>query len=411
MTNYKPTEHKSVQARILKYAEDIGWTFVPQREAEQRRGFDSSGASSRDKAKNASRFFSDTLFEKVKEFNPKFKDTKEELLRKLNLPLPTIVGNRDFLQYLQGEKTFFSKEENREFNLVLINYDEPDKNVYEVTDEYYLFNGQYANREDVVFLINGIPVLVIECKNATKDEAIAIGIDQIRRYHRETPEFFSPEQIFTATESIGFSYGVTWNLIKRNIFNWKEEEIGNLEAKVKSFCSRQNILDYLKKFIIFAEQNEELNKYILAQHQKTAVVKVIERAIDKKKTRGLVWHTQGSGKTFTMIKIAELLFKAPEAEKPTILLLIDRNELEDQMARNLESLGVKNVVQAESIRDLQRLLKNDYRGIIVSMMHKFKDMPADVNLRKNIYVLIDEAHRTTGGDLGTYLWLQSPMLP
>lgn len=404
----KPTEHKSVQARILKYAQEIGWTFVPQSQAEQRRGFDQTGASPRDKAKNASRFFTDTLFEKVKEFNPKFKDTKEELLRKLNLPLPTIAGNRDFLKHLQGEKTFFSKEENREFNLILINYDEPNKNVYEVTEEYYLFNGQNANREDVVFLINGIPVLVIECKNATKDEAVAIGIDQIRRYHRETPEFFSPEQIFTATESIGFSYGVTWNLIKRNIFNWKEEEIGNLEAKVKSFCSRQNILDYLKKFIIFAEQNEELNKYILAQHQKTAVVKVLERAIDQNKTRGLVWHTQGSGKTFTMIKIAELLFKAPEAEKPTILLLIDRNELEDQMVRNLESLGIKNVVQAEYIRDLQKLLKNDYRGIIVSMMHKFRDMPANVNLRKNIYVLIDEAHRTTGGDLGTYLMAAVP---
>ncbi len=404
----KPTEHKSVQARILKYAQEIGWSFVPQSEAEQRRGFDPSGASPREKAKNASRFFTDILFEKVKEFNPKFKDSKEELLRKLNLPLPTIAGNRDFLQHLQGEKTFFSKEENREFNLILINYDKPDKNVYEVTEEYYLFNGQNANREDVVFLINGIPVLVIECKNATKDEAIAIGIDQIRRYHRETPEFFSPEQIFTATESIGFSYGVTWNLIKRNIFNWKEEEIGNLEAKVKSFCDKLNILDYLKKFIIFAEQNEELNKYILAQHQKTAVVKVVERAIDPKKTRGLVWHTQGSGKTFTMIKIAELLFKAPEAEKPTILLLIDRNELEDQMVKNLESLGVKNVVQADSIRELQKLLKNDYRGIIVSMMHKFMDMPANVNLRKNIYVLIDEAHRTTGGDLGTYLMAAVP---
>ena len=408
MTTSKPTEHKSVQARILKYAEEIGWKYVPQSEAEERRGFDPSGASPRDKAKNASRFFTDTLFEKVKEFNPKFKDTLEELLRKLNLPLPTIAGNRDFLQHLQGAKNFFSKEENQELNLILINYEEPDKNVYEVTEEYYLFNGQYANREDLVFLINGIPVLVIECKNATKDEAIALGIDQIRRYHRETPEFFCPEQIFTATESIGFSYGVTWNINKRNIFNWKDEELGNLEAKVKSFCSRLNILDYLKKFIIFAEQNEELNKYILAQHQKTAVVKVVERAIDHIKTRGLVWHTQGSGKTFTMIKTAELLFKAPEAEKPTILLLIDRNELEDQMVRNLESLGVKNVVNAENIKDLQRLLKNDYRGIIVSMMHKFRDMPANVNLHKNIYVLIDEAHRTTGGDLGTYLMAAIP---
>lgn len=404
----KPTEHKSVQARILKYANEIGWTVVSQSEAESRRGFDTSAATPREKAKNASRFFTDTLFEKVKEFNPKFKDSKADLLRLLDLPLPTIQGNRDFLHYLQGEKTFFSKEENREFNLILIDYDNPANNIFEVTEEYYLFNGQYANREDVIFLINGIPVVVIECKNATKDEAIAIGVDQLRRYHRETPELMIPQQLFTATESIGFSYGVTWNTIRRNIFNWKSEEIGNLEAKVKSFCDRQHILDLLKKFILFAEQNEELNKFILRQHQKTAVDKVVERALDPAKTRGLVWHTQGSGKTYTMIKTAELLFKAPQAEKPTILLIIDRNELEDQMLKNLGSIGVNNVEQAESIQDLQRLLKNDYRGIIVSMVHKFRDMPADVSLRKNIYVLIDEAHRTTGGDLGNFLMAAVP---
>jgi type I restriction enzyme R subunit len=404
----KPTEHKSVQDRILQYAQDIGWNYVSQQEAEQRRGFDENGISPREKAKNASRFFTDTLFKKVKEFNPKFKDSKEELLRKLDLPLATIHGNREFLQYLQGEKTFFSKEENREFNLTLINYDKPEKNIYEVTEEYYYYNGHYANREDVVFLINGIPVLVIECKNATKDEAIAIGIDQLRRYHRETPELMVPQQLFTTTESIGFSYGVTWNTIRRNIFNWKDDEIGNLEAKIKSFCTPQNVLDYLRKYIIFAEQNEELNKFILRQHQKTAVEKVVERALDPKKTRGLVWHTQGSGKTYTMIKIAELLFKAPQAEKPTILLMIDRNELEDQMQKNLTSVGINNVAEADSIKELQRLLKKDYRGIIVTMVHKFRDMPADVNLRKNIYVLIDEAHRTTGGDLGNFLMAAVP---
>jgi len=425
----KPSEHKSVQARILKYADEIGWSVVSRTEAEERRGFasttlstgDATGVSPREKAKNASLFFVDTLYEKVKEFNPYYgrglseAEARNDLLRKLTRPLPTIQGNRDFLQYLQGERTFFSSEENREFNLVLINYDEPDKNIYEVTEEYYLFNGQYANREDVVFLINGIPVLVIECKNATKDEAIAIGIDQIRRYHRETPEFFVPEQIFTVTESIGFSYGVTWNTIRRNIFNWKslsrldgKDEIGNLEAKIKSFCEIRNILTYLKNYIIFAEENEELNKYILRQHQKIAVEKVVERAHDKTKTRGLVWHTQGSGKTYTMIKAAELLFKSPKSEKPTILLMIDRNELEDQMLKNLSSVGVNNVVQAEHIRDLQKLLKKDYRGIIVSMIHKFRDMPAEVNKRHNIYVLIDEAHRTTGGDLGNYLMAAIP---
>jgi len=404
----KPTEHKSVQARILHYAGEIGWAFVSQSEAEKRRYFDFSAPSPRDKAKGASRYFTDFLFQKTKEFNCKFTGTKEELLRILDMPLPSIIGNRDFLSYLKGEKTFFSREDNREYNLKLIDYDEPANNIFEVTEEYYLFNGQYANREDIVFLINGIPVLVIECKNATKDEAIAIGIDQLRRYHNETPEFIVPQQIFTATESIGFSYGVTWNTIRRNIFNWKSEEIGNLEAKVKSFCSIQHVLDLLKKYILFAEQNEELNKYILRQHQTTAVEKVVERALDPVKTRGLIWHTQGSGKTYTMIKAAELLFKAPKAEKPTILLMIDRNELEDQMMKNLSSVGVNNVEQAESINDLQKLLKRDYRGIIVSMVHKFRDMPADINLRKNIYVLIDEAHRTTGGDLGNFLMAALP---
>ncbi len=99
----KPTEHKRVQARILKYAEEIGWVFVSRAEAEERRGLSSAKPgtsvplSARERAKNASLFFTDTLYEKVKEFNPKFKDSKEELLRKLNFPLPTIQGNRDFL--------------------------------------------------------------------------------------------------------------------------------------------------------------------------------------------------------------------------------------------------------------------------------------------------------------------------
>jgi type I restriction enzyme R subunit len=94
----KPTEHKSVQARILKYANEIGWRIVSQSEAESRRDFDKTAASPREKAKNASRFFTVTVFEKVKQFNPKFKDSKEDLLRILDLPLPTIHGNRDFLK-------------------------------------------------------------------------------------------------------------------------------------------------------------------------------------------------------------------------------------------------------------------------------------------------------------------------
>ncbi len=418
----QPTEHKSVQARILKYASQIGWTFVSREEAEKRRGFYPNITINEEptsysmvaepkaeyNAKNSSLYFEDILFAKIKEFNPKYNENPAKLIDKFNLLKSNIYGNRDFLNYLRENETFYYQPEKRELNLKIIDYENPANNSYEVTEEYVFNNGSYGIREDVVFLINGIPVLVIECKNATKDEAIALGIDQIRRYHRETPELFVPQQLYTVTESIGFSYGVTWNIIRRNIFNWKDEEIGNLENKIKTFCSINNILDYLKEFIIFAEKDEQLNKYILRQHQKTAVHKVVDRCHSPQKMRGLVWHTQGSGKTFTMIKTAEMLFKAPESEKPTILLMLDRNELEDQMKKNLVALGLNNVEPAISIKKLNELLKSDYRGIIVCMVHKFRDMPANINTRKNIYVLIDEAHRTTGGDLGNFLMAGLP---
>jgi type I restriction enzyme R subunit len=236
-------------------------------------------------------------------------------------------------------------------------------------------------------------------------------VDQIRRYHTETPEVMVPQMLFTATEAIGFAYGVTWNTVRRNLFTWKHAETGNLEAKVKSFCTVEHLLRSLKDFILFAEKEEELQKIILRQHQTTAVDKVVARALDRKLARGLVWHTQGSGKTYTMIKAAELLFKAPEAEKPTILLLIDRNELEDQMLKNLTAVGLGNVAHADRITSLNTLLDangQDYRGIVVTMIHKFRDMPANLNLRRNIFVLIDEAHRTTGGDLGNFLMAGLP---
>ena len=412
-----PTEYKTVQARILHYAQEIGWTYVPRAEAEARRGFDPDGATPVERARPASLYFGDLLHAKVRALNPKYKEAEGALVGEFQRLNADIAGNRDFLAYLRNQGKFFCAEENRELDLTLIDYvdltrpREVWRNVYEVTEEFYVHNGRHGTREDVVFLINGIPVLVIECKNATKDEAIALGVDQIRRYHAETPEVMVPEMIFTATEAIGFAYGVTWNTVRRNLFNWKHEEVGNLEAKVKSFCTVPHLLRFLKDFILFAEKEEELQKFILHQHQTAAVDKVVARALDPKRTRGLVWHTQGSGKTYTMIKAAELLFKANEAQKPTILLMIDRNELEDQMLKNLALVGLGNVAHADRIATLTKLLDEtgqDYRGIVVTMIHKFRDMPANLNRRRNIFVLIDEAHRTTGGDLGNYLMAGLP---
>ena len=441
-----PGEHKTVQARILAYAQEIGWSFVSREEAERRRGI-AAMQKSEIRMTNASLFFDDLLDAKVREFNPRYVEAEGALLGRFRHLHTDIYGNREFVEHLRNLGKFYDPEEKRERDLILIDYDDLTaaparrRNVYEVTEEWAFHNGHYGTREDVVFLINGIPVLVIECKNASKDEAIALGVDQIRRYHCETPELFVSQQLFTATDAIGFCYGVSWNTVRRNIFNWKIEEPrntpntrkgpevgdsessgsgsvfsvpsvvdipGRLEAKVKTFCAIPQVLAFLKDYIVFAEKDEELNKYILRQHQTGAVEATVSRALDPKRTRGLVWHTQGSGKTFTMIKAAEMLFRAPEADKPTVLLMIDRNELEDQMLKNLAALGLGNLEHASSIARLNQLLRDDYRGIIVTMIHKFRDMPANLNLRKNIYVLIDEAHRTTGGDLGNFLMAGLP---
>jgi type I restriction enzyme R subunit len=367
-----------------------------------------------ERARSASLFFGDLLHARVRAFNPQYREAEGALVGEFQRLHTDIYGNRDFLQALRNRRTFFCEEERRELDLTVIDYADLDRqaeawrNVYEVTEEFVVSNGRFTTREDVVFLINGVPVLFVECKNATKDEAIALGVDQVRRYHIETPESMVPQMLFTATEAIGFAYGVTWNTVRRNIFAWKSEEVGNLEAKVKAFCAVPHVLRLLRDGIVFAEKDEELQKIVLRQHQVTAVDRTVARCLDPVRTRGLVWHTQGSGKTHTLMKSAELLFRAPEAEKPTVLLMIDRNELEDQMLRNLASVGLGNVAHADSIAELNRLLRTDYRGIIVTMIHKFRDMPANINLRRNIYVLIDEAHRTTGGDLGTYLMAGLP---
>jgi type I restriction enzyme R subunit len=408
-----PGERKTVQSRILDYAETIGWSIVSREEAELRRGFD-PGVPTGDRARNRSLFFDSLLDAKVREFNPRYTEAEGALLGQLRHLHTDIYGNREFVEHLRNRGKFFDHEEKRERDLILIDYDDRDrvpevrKNIYEVTEEWAFHNGHYGTREDVVFLINGIPVLVIECKNADKQEAIDLGIDQIRRYHRETPELFVSQQLFTATDAIGFSYGVSWNTVRRNLFNWKHEQVGQLEAKIKSFCAIPQLLDFLQHYIVFAEKDEELNKYILRQHQTAAVDASVGRALDPQRRRGLIWHTQGSGKTFTMIKAAERLFRAPEADKPTVLLMIDRNELEDQLLKNLAALGLGNLEHASSIARLNQLLRDDYRGIIVTMIHKFRDMPADLNTRSNMYVLIDEAHRTTGGDLGTFLMAGLP---
>jgi type I restriction enzyme, R subunit len=353
------------------------------------------------------------LMAQLQELNPIVVNAERagEIVRKLSLLKSNIEGNRDALDWMRGEQSVFVPEENRERNVRLIDLDNPDNNVFQVTDEWRQQGVAFNKRADVMFLINGIPVAIAETKAASKQDGLEEGIQQLRDYHRETPEIMTTPQVFEVTHLVGFYYGVTWSLSRKNLFDWKEEVEGNYEQKVKAFFDRERFLRVLRDYVVFLTKDDELSKVILRQHQTRAVEKVIERVYDSQKRHGLIWHTQGSGKTLTMITIASKLLRKREGdstEKPTVLMLVDRNELEAQLFKNLAAYGIGNIEIAQNKRDLQQLLKTDYRGLVVSMIHKFDDIPADINKRESITVLVDEAHRTTGGDLGSYLLAAIP---
>ena len=388
-----PTERRSVQNPILKYASQVGWQKISQEAALSfRRG-------------EGGQLFYEILTERLKALNPGIINDSNvlDVVRQIENARSTIQGNREVLRWIKGEKTVFVNSQRRELNVKVVDFANPANNIFQVTDEWEYTNGRYTNRADVVFLINGIPVTLVETKAAHKKNGVEEGITQVRRYHNETPEMVTQPQIFDVPNIVDFYYGVTWNTALKNLFNWRDEEEGNFEKKVKAFFEIKRFLKVLQSYIIFFEKDDELNKIILRQHQTRAVEKVLERCRDEAKDRGLIWHTQGSGKTFTMIIAAEHLLTGPEFRKPTVIMLIDRNELEGQLAGWLRAFKGIDIPPAASKEELQGLLKRDYRGLIVTTIQKFEKMPANINRRDNIFVLVDEAHRTTGGGLGNYL--------
>ncbi len=386
-------ERAAVQNPLLRYAEEAGWERLSPEEALRLRG-GKTGI-----------FLREVLVDQLQRLNPGVVDHQDagEVIKRLQRVAPTREGNLDAWEYLKGVKTIFVHSENRERNIKLLDPANIRANTFHVTDELSFTNGTHTIRADVVFFINGIPVILVEAKAATKIGGISEALEQVRRYHREGPELLAMLQIFNLTNLPHFFYGATWSLSRKALFNWRAEQAGDFETLVKSFVVPQRVLRVINDFILFTRKDQELQKVVLRPHQMRAVERVQRRARDREKRRGLIWHTQGSGKTYTMITVAKKLIEEPSLGNPTVLMIVDRNELESQLFQNLEGLGFGHVEPARSKRDLAKLLRNDQRGLIVSMIHKFDDIPEKINERDNIFVLVDEAHRTTGGELGNYL--------
>jgi len=388
------TEKVDVQNKILDYLISIGWEYVPPEEIWPLRENNPKQP-----------FLLPILAEKLLSLNPTLinKEKIDEIAKRFKILPSTILGNEEFLKYLRGEKTVYYEKEKRERNFRLIDFSNLENNRFSVTKEFF-FEDIERRRLDLVLVINGIPLGIIETKPPTEEEGEYKALKQIGIYNDVLPELFKFLQFYTVSEGLYLYYGATWDYNLKSFYKWKIENSYNFEKFIKSFFQKNSIINILEDFIVFFRQEDEINKYILRPHQIRAVAKIINRVKEEKDKRtGLVWHTQGSGKTLTMIVSSYKLWKEPLLNKPTIMAVVDRLELETQIRDNFLSFGFPNVVVAESKEHLRDLLSQDYRGLIVTTIHKFEGMTKEINKRENMVVLIDEAHRSQEGDLGNYM--------
>lgn len=405
MSMLKISEAGSVQFPMVKHAEEIGWEPLTPFEALTRRGDESSN------------LFRGVLERKILEFNPWLSaDAARSIVETLDALPATIDGNRELLAWLRGERQWYDETEKRHRRVQLIDFEHVETNAFHVTWEWKIKPpARKGNRADVMFVINGVPVCIVEHKNPKDGDAIERGIKQLRRYELETPELLAAPQLFNVTHLLDYWYGVTWNVNRRDMARWKQMPEESYRFAVQSFFERTDFLRTLEHWILFYVQDGETRKSVLRQHQRRAIDAILDRCLDPAKTRGLIWHTQGSGKTFTLLTAArQILEDKARYANATVILVVDRTELEGQLKGWVERLlGEMQqqdiaVERANNKAKLQSLLDADFRGLIISMIHKFEAIRKDSCLRDNVYVFIDEAHRSVAKDLGTYLMAAVP---
>jgi type I restriction enzyme R subunit len=397
-------EALTVQFPMVNHAVGIGWTPVAPDVAKLKRGDE------------ASMLFHDELERALAKFNPWMSsDTIRQVIEKLEAMPPTIEGNREMLTWLRGERKWYDENEKRHRNVQLIDFEGGD-NVLQITWEWKLKPAaRKGNRADVMFVVNGIPVCIVEHKNPKDGGAIDRAVVQLKRYEKETPELIGSPQLFNVTHLLDYWYGATWNANRRFMARWKQQPDEAYKFAVQSFFEPTDFLRTLQHWILFYVEDGETRKSVLRQHQRAAINKIVDRCQDTQKKRGLIWHTQGSGKTFTLLTAARLILEQKDRFKnATVILVVDRTELEGQLKGWVEKLlGEMQqqdipVWRAGSKADVQDLLKTDKRGLIISMIHKFEGIDKDANTRDNIFVFIDEAHRSVAHDLGTYMMAAVP---
>ncbi|MEZ4968445.1 MAG: HsdR family type I site-specific deoxyribonuclease [Flavobacteriaceae bacterium] len=346
--------------------------------------------------------------------NPDFAD---EVLYKLRAILITVnqVGlvkaNEEFFKWLTGDKTMPFGENNRYVPVRLMDFDDLGNNVYVVTNQFRIRHRE-TKIPDIVMMINGIPVAVGEAKTPIRS-AIEWGdgayeINEI--YENAVPQLFVPNILSFATEGKELYYGAIrspvqywapWRLENDEDALAKRLGLGEVGKELSDLLSPVRLLDIMRNFSLFSTDKKKRRIKIIPRFQQyEGANKIVERVKEGRIKKGLIWHFQGSGKSFLMVFAAQKLRREPDLKSPTVIILVDRTDLDTQISGTFNAADIDNVETTDNIKELQGMLERGTRKIIVSMIHKFRDAKPNMNTRDNIIVLVDEAHRTQEGDLG-----------
>jgi type I restriction enzyme, R subunit len=364
------------------------------------------------------------------------RDARHQALREiLNIASPDLLNNNEtFHRYLtEGITAEYQKDgETRGEPVWLIDWDHPENNEFLAVNQFTVIEDNHNRRPDIVLFINGLPLVVVELKNAADEKAnLNAAYNQLQTYKREIPSLFTYNALLVISDGLqaragsltaDFSRFSTWKTPVReaSLMGNGEQDINELEILTNGMLQRSILLDLIYHFTVFEKsKTEDLDtkiisittvKKVAAYHQYYAVNKAVESVVQATSTAGdrkggVLWHTQGSGKSLSMVFLVGKLVVDNHLQNPTIVMLTDRNDLDDQLFDTFagcQQLLRQTPQQADSREKVRELLNVNSGGIIFTTVQKFS--PADgeslypqISDRTNIIVMADEAHRSQYG--------------
>lgn len=302
--------------------------------------------------------------------------------------------------------------ENRTYTVRLIDFKNPENNDFKVVNQFTIQEYK-TKRPDILIFINGIPMILFELKNMANDSTtVEQAYKQIKNYQLDIPTLFQYNAFNVISDGIDTRIGTITSDFTRYMA-WKSENGEKPAENASDFFTvllngvfpKHRLVDIIRNFTVFQDIQGKTVKIVAGYHQYFAVRKAVERTRDalKEKTgkAGVVWHTQGSGKSLSMVFYTGLVVGDTEFENPTVVVLTDRNDLDNQLYSTFSAssslLLRQTPIQAESREHLRQLLKVNAGGIIFTTIQKFGESDDIINDRRNIIFMADEAHRSQYG--------------